>query len=130
MYMKGHPLRAHQRIGVTFRGLTLSVHVLNHQRHFCANTRNTRGHCHAVLQAPSYWDVLYGNEGTMSAFNCAGRLLYFVTGELETGAVELGAVNVDSGVVVGHPPITGDVGLGASTLINIEFSTFADQYHQ
>jgi len=69
--------------------------------------------------------VLYGNEGTMSTFDVAGRILYFVTGELETGAVELGAVNVDSSEVVGHPAIVGDVGLGASTLINIEFSAFA-----
>ena len=66
---------------------------------------------------------MYGNEGTMSTFDVAGRALYFVTGELENGLVELGAVDVDSGAVVGHPPITGDVGLGAGTLINIEFST-------
>jgi hypothetical protein len=79
------------------------------------------------------WDVLYGNEGTMSTLNpsssssssSAGgpgsRALFFVVGNLEEGTVELGEVNIDTAEVVGHPAITGDVGLSASSFVNIEF---------
>ena len=61
---------------------------------------------------PPKWDALGGNRGTASAFNPRNGHLYFTAGatDQKTGNIawELATVNVDTGAVTTHPPLTFD----------------------